>query len=127
MAEANVNMKVEETTTESATEQPVEQQQAPAQRQVSLTQIPVNTENDALNMLVAFLQVAQKRGAFSLEEAGKIMESVNVFQRNVPQPAAQQATSTQESIAYSRNEPNVIMPAVLMATMMAVGVFIFTG
>ncbi len=95
MAEANVNMKVEETTTESATEQPVEQQ-APAQRQVSLTQIPVNTENDALNMLVAFLQVAQKRGAFSLEEAGKIMESVNVFQRNVPQPAAQQLPTVEE-------------------------------
>ena len=94
MAEANVNMKVEETPTESATEQPVEQ--APAQRQVSLTQIPVNTENDALNMLVAFLQVAQKRGAFSLEEAGKIMESVNVFQRNVPQPAAQLPTVEEE-------------------------------
>ena len=44
MAEANVNMKVEETTTESTTEQPVEQP-APAQRQVSLLQIPVNTEN----------------------------------------------------------------------------------
>ena len=95
MAEANVNMKVEETTTESATEQPVEQQ-APAQRQVSLTQIPVNTENDALNMLVAFLQVAQKRGAFSLEEAGKIMEAVGVFQRNVPQPAAQQLPTVEE-------------------------------
>lgn len=85
MAEANVNMKVEETTTESSTEQSVEQQ-APAQRQVSILQIPVNTENDALNMLVAFLQIAQKRGAFTLEEAGKIMESVNVFQKNVPQP-----------------------------------------
>ena len=97
MAEANVNLKVEETTTESTTEQPVEQQApAPAQRQVSLTQIPVNTENDALNMLVAFLQVAQKRGAFSLEEAGKIMEAVGVFQRNVPQPAAQQLPTVEE-------------------------------
>ena len=95
MAEANVNMKVEETTTESTTEQPVEQP-APAQRQVSLLQIPVNTENDALNMLVAFLQVAQKRGAFSLEEAYKIMESVNVFQKNVPQPAAQQLPTVEE-------------------------------
>lgn len=95
MAEENVNMKVEETTTESSTEQHVEQP-APAQRQVSLLQIPVNTENDALNMLVAFLQVAQKRGAFSLEEAYKIMESVNVFQKNVPQPAAQQLPTVEE-------------------------------
>lgn len=96
MAEANVNMKVEETTTESSTEQPVEQP-APAQRQVSLLQIPVNSENDALNMLVAFLQVAQKRGAFSLEEAYKIMESVNVFQKNVPQqPATEQLPTVEE-------------------------------
>ena len=96
MAEANVNMKVEETPQNSVVEEQPVEQQAPAQRQVSLTQIPVNTENDALNMLVAFLQVAQKRGAFSLEEAGKIMESVNVFQRNVPQPAAQQLPTVEE-------------------------------
>ncbi len=98
MAEANVNMKVEETPQNTVVEeQQVEQKApAPAQRQVSLTQIPVNTENDALNMLVAFLQVATKRGAFSLEEAGKIMESVNVFQRNVPQPAAQQLPTVEE-------------------------------
>lgn len=88
MAEANVNMKVEETPQNSVVEEQPVEQQAPAQRQVSLTQIPVNTENDALNMLVAFLQVAQKRGAFTLEEAGKIMESVNVFQKNATQQAA---------------------------------------
>ena len=87
MAEANVNMKVEETPQNSVVEE--QPQQATPQRQVSLTQIPVNTENDALNMLVAFLQVAQKRGAFSLEEAGKIMEAVGVFQRNVPQQPQQ--------------------------------------
>ena len=81
MAEANVNMKVEETSTESATEQPVEQQ-APAQRQVSLTQIPVNTENDALNMLVAFLQVAQKRGAFSTQRCGVTMQSTTTWRRS---------------------------------------------
>lgn len=96
MAEANVNMKVEETPQNSVVEEQPVEQQAPAQRQVSLTQIPVNTENDALNMLVAFLQVAQKRGAFSLEEAGKIMEAVGVFQRNVPQPAAQQLPTIEE-------------------------------
>ena len=96
MAEANVNMKVEETPQNSVVEEQPVEQQAPVQRQVSLTQIPVNTENDALNMLVAFLQVAQKRGAFSLEEAGKIMEAVGVFQRNVPQPAAQQLPTVEE-------------------------------
>ena len=76
MSTDNVTMKVEETTPKEEPKQ--------AQRQVSLLQIPVQSENDALNMLVAFLQVAQKRGAFTLEEAGKIMESVNKFQRTVP-------------------------------------------
>ena len=76
----NVAMKVEETTTPE--EKPVQQKQQ--QQQVSLLSVQVNTENDALNVLVAFLQVAQKRGAFSLEEAGKIMESVNKFQRTAP-------------------------------------------
>ena len=72
MAEENVNLKVEETTTESTTEQPVEQQApAPAQRQVSLTQIPVNTENDALNMLVAFLQVHKKEVRFHWKKQEK--------------------------------------------------------
>ena len=96
MAEANVNMKVEETPQNSVVEEQSVEQKAPPQRQVSLTQIPVNTENDALNMLVAFLQVAQKRGAFSLEEAGKIMEAVGVFQRNVPQPATQPLPTVEE-------------------------------
>ena len=77
----NIAMTVEETTPEVPVteEKPVQKQQ-----QVSLLSVRVNTENDALNMLVAFLQVAQKRGAFSLEEAGKIMESVNKFQRTAP-------------------------------------------
>ena len=47
-------------------------------------------------MLVAFLQVAQKRGAFTLEEAGKIMESVNRFQRTTPPVDKKLETVTEE-------------------------------
>ncbi len=90
----NIQMQVEETPIIEEVS-PVKEQPAP-QRQVSLTQIPVNTENDALNMLVAFLQVAQKRGAFSLEEAGKIMESVNFFQKNQQAQQAQLPTVEEE-------------------------------
>ena len=87
----NVAMKVEETTpVETVTEEkPVQKQQ-----QVSLLNVKVTTENDALNMLVAFLQVAQKRGAFSLEEAGKIMESVNKFQRTAPSSSTPEPLET---------------------------------
>lgn len=81
MSTDNVTMKVEETTSkEESRDEPKQVQR----QQVSLLQIPVQSENDALNMLVAFLQVAQKRGAFTLEEAGKIMEAVNKFQRTTP-------------------------------------------
>ena len=97
MAEANVNMKVEETTTESFYRTTCRTTSTSTHKTGKSLQIPVNTENDALNMLVAFLQVAQKRGAFSLEEAYKIMESVNVFQKNVPQqPATEQLPTVEE-------------------------------
>ena len=88
----NVAMKVEET--------PKEEEPKPVQKQqVSLLQIPVVTENDALNMLVAFLQVAQKRGAYSLEEAGKIMEAVNKFQRTTPVQEKEKLETVQEEKA----------------------------
>ena len=87
MSTDNVTMKVEETT-------PKEEPKQVQRQQVSLLQIPVQSENDALNMLVAFLQVAQKRGAFTLEEAGKIMESVNRFQRTAPAVAEKEKLET---------------------------------
>ena len=38
-----------------------------------------NNENLALNVMVSFLEIAQKRGAFILEEAAKIYECIKVF------------------------------------------------
>jgi len=55
-----------------------------AQPQVNLTDIKVDSENTALNLLVSFTALAQRRGAFNLEEAAKIFECVNMFRRNVP-------------------------------------------
>jgi hypothetical protein len=93
MSSDNVTMTVEETTTkEEVADKPVQKQQ------VSLLQIPIGSENDALNMLVAFLQVAQKRGAFSLEEAGKIMEAVNRFQRTAPSKVNEPLETVEEEV-----------------------------
>ena len=44
-----------------------------------LTEIPVNDDNTALNLMVGFLDTAQKRGAFSLDESAKIWECVKRF------------------------------------------------
>ena len=57
----------------------VSSQQTEQQQQVSLMNVPVNTETDALNVMAGFLQVAQRRGAYTLAEAGKIMEAINKF------------------------------------------------
>lgn len=78
-------MKIEEveSTPQQGHVQPQQQQQ---QQQVKLEDLKVNTENDALNYMVGFLELAQRRGVFSLEEAAKINECVAKFRRPVPQP-----------------------------------------
>ncbi len=50
-------------------------------KDIRLVDLPVSNDNDALNLLVAFVGLAQKRGAFNLEEAGKIWECVKHFRR----------------------------------------------
>lgn len=49
-----------------------------------LVDVKVNTPQDALNLLVTFLNLAQKRGAFALEESGKIWECIKIFQQPTP-------------------------------------------
>jgi hypothetical protein len=54
------------------------------QDQVNLLDVDVKDENVALNVMVTFLNAAQRRGAFSMPEASKIWECVQVFQRAGP-------------------------------------------
>ena len=63
--------------------------QTEQQQQVSLMEIEVKSETDALNLMAGFLQVAQRRGAYTLAEAGKIMEAINKFGKS-PQQQQQQ-------------------------------------
>ena len=44
-----------------------------------LINIPVTNENVALNVMVSFLNVAQKRGVFSFDESAKIWECIQKF------------------------------------------------
>jgi hypothetical protein len=59
---------------ETATETPAEQ--APT---VTLTEVEVTNSNIAFNVIVSFLTVAQKRGAFSINESAKIWECLKFF------------------------------------------------
>ena len=60
--------------------------QEPAKPQTRLTDLEVDNEITALNVMVQFLGLAQKRGAFTIDEAAKIWECVKKFQK--PQDAA---------------------------------------
>ena len=59
----------------STAEKPTE---AP-QQDVKLVDIEVTNENVALNIMVSFLNLAHKRGAFGMDESAKIWECVNKF------------------------------------------------
>ena len=48
-----------------------------------LTDIEVKNEIAALNLMVQFLGLAQKRGAFTIDEAAKIWECVKMFQKPI--------------------------------------------
>jgi hypothetical protein len=56
------------------------------QKEIRLVDIEVTDENTALNLLVGFLSLAQKRGTFSIDESSKIWECIKIFQKSPPPP-----------------------------------------
>lgn len=50
------------------------------QKQTRLVDIQVSNPNEALQLIATFLNLAQKRGAFSLDESAKIWECIKFFQ-----------------------------------------------
>lgn len=51
----------------------------PDKKTIALVNIPITDDNAALNVLVGFIGVAQKRGAFDMQESSKIWECVKRF------------------------------------------------
>jgi len=50
-------------------------------QEVPLSSIEVNDANMALNVLVSFINLANKRGAFNVQESAKIWECIQQFQK----------------------------------------------
>jgi len=69
----NINMESEATTNMPATT-------AGEKKQLRLVEVPLNTQQDALQLIVTFLHLAQKRGAFTLDESAKLWECIKMFQ-----------------------------------------------
>jgi len=49
-------------------------------KQTRLVDVRVTNQNEALQLIVTFLNLAQKRGAFTLDESAKLWECVKHFQ-----------------------------------------------
>ena len=58
-----------------------EQQQPQQGHQVNLLDLPVTNENESLNVMVNFLHLAQRRGAFAIAESAKVYDCVKIFQK----------------------------------------------
>lgn len=57
------------------------QEQKQEQPQTKLVDIAVVDEVVALNVLVSFVNLAQRRGVFTLDESSKIWECIKKFQK----------------------------------------------
>ena len=49
------------------------------EKRINLTDVNISDQNVALNVLVGFLNTAQRRGAFSMDESAKVWEAVKFF------------------------------------------------
>jgi hypothetical protein len=62
----------------STTELPTENGE---KKQTRLVDVPINSQQDALQLIVTFLNLAQKRGSFTLDESAKLWECIKTFQQ----------------------------------------------
>lgn len=51
------------------------------EKEIKIVDVPVTDENTALNLMVNFLHLAQKRGAFNFDESSKIWECIQKFNK----------------------------------------------
>jgi hypothetical protein len=66
------NITMEKTEKEVTPQQP---------QQPDLNNVVIADENTALNVMVSFLHMAQKRGAFNIQESAKAWECIQMFMK----------------------------------------------
>ena len=77
----NVGMTVVEEQTQPESESQSQSQAPEVKKEVKLIDVEIVNENVALNVIVSFLNLAQRRGVFSIDESAKIWECVKKFQK----------------------------------------------
>tara|TARA_A100001015_G_C14964765_1_gene702445 strand:+ start:689 stop:961 length:273 start_codon:yes stop_codon:yes gene_type:complete len=69
---------------------------AAQEQQVNVLDVEVKDENTALNIMVTFLNAAQRRGAYSMPESAKLWECIRVFQKQNPDGTTTTSTTTSQ-------------------------------
>lgn len=82
MESSNTNQSLEQ-----ASPPPAQETQ---QQQVNVFDVEIKDESTALNVIVTFINLAQKRGAFNIQESAKIWDCIKLFQANSPPPPQSQ-------------------------------------
>ena len=77
VTQENVSMNMTESNKEPAKEPSKE-----TSNEIKLVDVDITDENIALNVLVAFIALAQRRGVYAIDESAKIWECVKKFQKN---------------------------------------------
>ncbi len=72
-------MSSENQVVQDTTQQTMPTSTAPPE-QVKLVNATISDQHIALNVLVGFIGVAQKRGCFAIDESAKIYECIKMFQ-----------------------------------------------
>lgn len=72
---------VEEKVVKNHEETKTEETKTEETQEVPLTSIEINDANMALNVIVSFVNLANKRGAFNVQESAKIWECIQQFQK----------------------------------------------
>ena len=67
-------------TTQQTMPVPTAPKQSQSQERVKLVNATISDQHIALNVLVGFIGVAQKRGCFAIDESAKIYECIKMFQ-----------------------------------------------
>jgi hypothetical protein len=51
-------------------------------KQMRLVDVPIKDQQDALQLLVTFINLAQSRGVYKMDESAKIYECIKMFSGN---------------------------------------------
>ena len=78
------------------------QSQETTTREVSVVDVEVTNENVALNVMVALLNMAQRRGVYTMQESAKAWECVQKFMR--PAQSSDGTGSEQQNVTMDVNE-----------------------